>query len=147
MLDYLREKWFDGGNADAAKPVVVGTAISPALAGDVNLSMAEGTKLESHVATLPLGSLEVDGPATFVRGGVTDSSAYAMFSVSGDAKLPSAMTFVPLSLPDSNYAVLLSGIAQPATAWTLVGPSGKWKVNSMSNGFAVSKAGMAILIR
>ena len=147
LQNYLRAKWFNG-NANAEKPVALGTAIVPALAEDVNLSMAEGTKLESHVATLPLGSLEVEGSATFARGGVTDSSAYAMFSVGGDVELPSAMTFIPLSLPDSNYAALISGIAQSTTAWTVGdGTSSKWKVNSTANGIALSKPGMSIVIR
>jgi hypothetical protein len=147
LQDYMRAKWFDG-NTNAEKPVALGTALVPALAEDVNLSMAEGTKLESHVATLPLGSLEVEGSATFARGGVTDSSAYAMFNVSGDVELPSAMTFLPLSLPDSNYAALISGIAQSTTAWTVGdGTSSKWKVNSTANGIAMSKPGMSIVIR
>ena len=151
MLDYLREKWFDGGNADAAKPVVLGTAISPALAGDVNLSMAEGTKLESHVATLPLGSLKVEGSATFARGGVTDSANYAMFNVSGGMSLPSAMTFIPLCLPDSNYAKLLMGAAAQgagATTWTIGdGSSTKWSASTSAEGVAISRAGMSIVIR
>ena len=148
LQNYLRAKWFGEGNANAEKPVALGTALVPALAEDVNLSMAEGTKLESHVATLPLGSLEVEGSATFARGGVTDSSAYAMFNVSGDVELPSAMTFLPLSLPDSNYAALISGIAQSTTAWTVGdGTSSKWKVNSTANGIAMSKPGMSIVIR
>ena len=110
--------------------------------------MSEGTKFESHVDTLTLGSLEVKGSATFARGGVTDSSKYAMFNVSGDAKLPPAMTFLPMSLPDSNYAALISGIAQSTTAWTVGdGTSSKWKVSSTANGFALSKPGMAIVIR
>ena len=82
------------------------------------------------------------------RGGVTDSSAYAMFNVRGDVELPSAMTFLPLSLPDSNYAALISGIAQSTTAWTVGdGASSKWKVNSTANGIAMSKPGMSIVIR
>ena len=148
LQNYLRAKWFGEGNANAEKPVALGTAIVPALAEDVNLSMAEGTKFESHVDTLTLGSLKVEGPATFARGGVTDSSAYAMFSVGGDVELPSAMTFIPLSLPDSNYAALISGIAQSTTAWTVGdGTSSKWKVNSTANGIAMSKPGMSIVIR
>ena len=103
-----------------------------------------------HVDTLSLGSLEVEGSATFARGGVTESSKYAMFNVGGDVDLPSAMTFLPLSLPDSNFASILSGVKQSASsiAWTVGdGTSSKWKVSSTSDGFAMSKAGMAIVIR
>ena len=147
LQNYLRAKWFNR-DADAEKPVALGVEIAPSLPANVNLSMAEGTKFESHVDTLTLGSLEVEGSATFARGGVTDSSAYAMFSVSGDAELPSAMTFLPLSLPDSNYAALISGIAHSTTAWTVGdGTSSKWKVNSTANGIAMSKPGMSIVIR
>ena len=149
LQDYLRAKWFNG-NANAEKPVALGTTIAPSLPENVNLSMAEGTKFESHVDTLSLGSLEVEGSATFARGGVTESSKYAMFNVGGDVDLPSAMTFLPLSLPDSNFASILSGVKQSASsiAWTVGdGTSSKWKVSSTSDGFAMSKAGMAIVIR
>ena len=113
--------------------------------------MAEGTKLESHVATLPLGSLKVEGSATFARGGVTDSANYAMFNVSGGMSLPSAMTFIPLCLPDSNYAKLLMGAAAQgagATTWTIGdGSSTKWSASTSAEGVAISRAGMSIVIR
>ncbi|MBO5939814.1 MAG: hypothetical protein J6R18_01270, partial [Kiritimatiellae bacterium] len=150
ILEYLRKKWFEG-NASIAKPRALETVFAPQLSEKADLTLAQGTTLESHVATLPLASLTVEGTATLVRGGVTDSANYAMFNVSGGMSLPSAMTFIPLCLPDSNYAKLLMGAAAQgagATTWTIGdGSSTKWSASTSAEGVAISRAGMSIVIR
>jgi hypothetical protein len=150
MMEYLRNKWFEG-DASTAKPRALETALVPQLGEETALSLAQGTTLASHVATLPLASFTVEGAATLVRGGVTDSANYAMFNVSGGMSLPSAMTFIPLCLPDSNYAKLLMGAAAQgagATTWTIGdGSSTKWSASTSAEGVAISRAGMSIVIR
>lgn len=150
MMEYLRNKWFKG-NASIAKPRALETVLAPQLSEETNLKLAEGTTFESHVATLPLASLTVEGSATLARGGVTDSANYAMFNVTGGMSLPSAMSFVPLSLPDSNCAkFLLGAAAQDAgtTTWTVGdGSSTRWSASASADGAKISRAGMSIVIR
>ena len=150
ITNYLHKKWFEG-DVSIAKPRALETVFAPQLSEKADLTLAQGTTLESHVATLPLASLTVEGTATLVRGGVTDSANYAMFNVSGGMSLPSAMTFIPLCLPDSNYAKLLMGAAAQgagATTWTIGdGSSTKWSASTSAEGVAISRAGMSIVIR
>ena len=150
ITNYLHKKWF-AGDVSIAKPRALETVFAPQLSEKADLTLAQGTTLASHVATLPLASLTVEGTATLVRGGVTDSANYAMFNVSGGMSLPSAMTFIPLCLPDSNYAKLLMGAAAQgagATTWTIGdGSSTKWSASTSAEGVAISRAGMSIVIR
>jgi len=123
ITGYLRKKWMNKGDGSASAPsVLTGAALAGSLGADTALTLAQGAAVSSGAATQPISSFTAEGAATLARSVVTDAADYALFSVSGDVTLPSAMTFRGDSLPSDDADILTFGgyLNTTDTDWTVI---------------------------
>ena len=123
ITGYLRKKWMNKGDGSASAPsVLTGAALVGSLGADTALTLAQGAAVSSGAATQPISSLTAEGAATLARSAVTNAADYALFSVSGDVTLPSAMTFEGHSLPGDDADILTYGgsLNTTETDWTVI---------------------------